>query len=64
MTRTEARQTLDIYDGAIADNVEDYRAGRISYAEFRRLQRVYHDEIAAAGQTGHFCRRWRAANPC
>lgn len=63
MTRTEARQTLDTREAAIAANVDDYFAGRIPFAEFSRRQYANHDALAAAGQTDHFCRRWRAENP-
>lgn len=63
MTRTNARQTLDTRGAEITANVEAYYAGRIDYAEFSRRQYAGHDALAAAGQTGHFCRRWRAENP-
>jgi hypothetical protein len=61
MTRTAARQTLDTREAAITANVEDYYAGRITHEEFTRRQYAHHDAIRDAGQTDHFCRRWRAA---
>ncbi len=63
MNRTTARQALDTHEAAIAANVKEYWTGRITRVEFDRRQREHHDAIAAAGQTDHFCRRWRAQNP-
>lgn len=59
MTRTEARQTLDQQDAAIARNVDDLWSGRIDYAEFDRRQRAAHRAMEAAGQSGSWARRQR-----
>lgn len=63
MNRRTARCTLDAQDAAIARNVDDYMAGRITYEEFGHRNRAAHDALATAGQSNAWMRRWRRGNP-
>lgn len=59
MTATDARRTLDSQDAAIAANVADYLAGRITHAEFTARQYAAHDAIQAAWRREAYLRWWR-----